>query len=255
MLFDTHFNNSWLRPLFQKPMQSHQGIFGTSQYTAKIILPNYRERLTKYYAMVLTGDLFAYSQRVNIPFTFSHYGVIIDFDEPTELVLHDDDMVLNNGLREIIAQVGPVIIRNAYLTAKYRDRGHRNRFAHLNFHVDRSENQPTHYSMYTRDPFDDEQKHPRTASTLFIPSILGSLQGIKEGLFKESPGMGVRGTYTLFTDENMSEILGNVVIEQSWDRPEGIGEIAMLDNCTALHASYYRDVSQKAYKIGVRYLA
>lgn len=236
-------------------MQSHQGIFGTSQYTAKIILPNYRERLTKYYAMVLTGDLFAYSQRVNIPFTFSHYGVIIDFDEPTELVLHDDDMVLNNGLREIIAQVGPVIIRNAYLTAKYRDRGHRNRFAHLNFHVDRSENQPTHYSMYTRDPFDDEQKHPRTASTLFIPSILGSLQGIKEGLFKESPGMGVRGTYTLFTDENMSEILGNVVIEQSWDRPEGIGEIAMLDNCTALHASYYRDVSQKAYKIGVRYLA
>lgn len=109
--------------------------------------------------------------------------------------------------------------------------------------------------MYTSDPFDKEQKYPRTASTLFMPSILGSLQGIKEGLFNEAPNMGMRSTYTLFTEEDMSQVLGNVIVEQKWDRPEGIGEIAMLDNCSELHASYYRDASQKAYKIGVRYLA
>jgi len=33
---------------------------------------------------------------------------------------------------------------------------------------------------------------------------------------------GMRSTYTLFTDEQMSEILGNVVIKQTWNQPERI---------------------------------
>ena len=53
----------------------------------------------------------------------------------------------------------------------------------------------------------------------------------------------------------MGQIIDNVVLEQRWDEPEGVGEIAMIDNATMLHASYYRDISELGYRIGVRYLA
>lgn len=41
-----------------------------------------------------------------------------------------------------------------------------------------------------------------------------------------------------------------MVLEQRWDEPEGIGEIA-----TMLHASYYCNLNALGYRIGVRYLA
>jgi hypothetical protein len=180
---------------------------------------------------------------------------MIAFANSTELECHDDEMVLDEGLRQLIARVGAVIIRNAYMVAKFRDRGHRNRFPHLNFHIDRSVNQPTQYSMYTRNPFDDEQKYPRTSSTLFVPSIVANLQAVKEQQPNAASDKGIRNTYTLFTDEDMSQILNNIVLEHSWDQPQGVGEISMLDNRTSLHASYYRHPAEKGYKIGVRYLA
>lgn len=53
----------------------------------------------------------------------------------------------------------------------------------------------------------------------------------------------------------MATIIGHVVFEQTWIEPEGTGEIAIIDNATVLHASYYRNASVLGYPIGVRYLA
>lgn len=255
MNFDTHFNANWLNQLINNPQSTISGQFNTSSYSARIALPDYPRRLQAFYSGTLQGDIYTYSNQVEIPYAFNHFGVLIEFSEPTELELHDEGEVLNEGLRQIIARVGPVIIRNAYMVAKYRDRGHRNRFPHLNFHIDRSANQPTQYSMYTRNPFDAEQQFPRTSSTLFAPSIIGNLQSVKEGQPDATTDKGMRGTYTIFTKENMEAVLGNVVLEHPWNEPKGVGEISMLDNRTTLHASYYRDLSEKGYKIGVRYLA
>ena len=255
MIFNNHFNPQWLSQLTNKPMSSIEGNFSNARYSARLALPEYAKRLVEHYNDLLRGDLYGYASQVEIPFSFRHYGLIIQFNEPVSLELHDDDMVLDEGLRHIIAQVGAVIIRNAYMVARFRDRGHRNRFPHLNFHIDRSVNQPTQYSMYTRNPFDEEQKYPRTSSTLFIPSIVGNLQAVREGLVSAKSEKGLRGTYTLFTRENPDTFLDKVVLEHAWDEPEGVGEISMLDNRTSLHASYYRDPSVKGYKIGVRYLA
>lgn len=255
MVFESHFNSNWLNLLTRNPHTAQEGRFGTSDYTAHIALPDYSKRLINQYNTILHGDIYSYSQRVQIPYTYNHFGVIIEFSQPTELELHNDEMVLDEGLRQIIARTGPVIIRNAYMVAKFRDRGHRNRFPHLNFHIDRSENQPTQYSMYTRNPYDEEQQYPRTSSTLFVPSIVGNLQAVKEAQANATSDIGMRGTYTIFNNEEMNTVLNNIVLEHAWDEPQGVGEISMLDNRTALHASYYRDPSQKGYKIGVRYLA
>jgi hypothetical protein len=255
MYFASHFNANWLNQLINNPYSTIEGQFGKSDYVAKLALPNYSQRLLNHYGAVLHGNLSSYSQKVRIPYSFKHFGVIIDFIEATELELHDAEMVLDEGLRQIIARTGPLIIRNAYMVAKFRDQGHRNRFPHLNFHIDRSENQPTQYSMYTRNPFDPEQQYPRTSSTLFIPSIVGNLQAVTENQPNAANDVGIRNTYTLFNNENMKTLLGDIVLEHGWDRPEGVGEISMLDNRTALHASYYRNPAEKGYKIGVRYLA
>jgi len=237
------------------PFESIAGRFGNAPYSAKIALPDYNQRLLKHYSQILHGNIVSYSQRVQIPYAYTHYGLIIDFENPVEVALHTEEMVLDEGLRELIARIGPVIIRNAYMVSRYRDQGHRNRFPHLNFHIDRSENQPTQYSMYTRNPFDSEQQFPRTSSTLFIPSLVGNLQAVKEEQPNARSDIGIRNTYTLFTNEDMNSLLNNIILEHAWDQPQGIGEISMLDNRTALHSSYYRNPAEKGYKIGVRYLA
>jgi len=255
MHLDTHFNSNWLNSLLKNPEATITGTFNSHAYTAKIAIPEYQAHLLTHYKDIIKGDLKAFSDKVGIPFNFLHFGVIIKFDEPTELELHDHDMVLNEGLKQLIALVGAVIIKNCYMTSKHRSQGHRNRFPHLNFHIDRSANQPTQYSMYTRDPFDEEQKFPRTSSTLFAPCILGHLQAAKEHQLDPDTDKGLKGTYTIFTQEDMSTVLNNVALEHAWNEPQGVGEISMLDNRTALHASYYRELYNKGYKIGVRYLA
>lgn len=55
-------------------------------------------------------------------------------------------------------------------------------------------------------------------------------------------------------DEPLDDVLGRIVLEHAWDRPEGTGEISLLYNRTVLHASYYRIKDTKGYPIGVRYL-
>ena len=255
MQFASHFNQQWLYKLLNTPSFTLYGQFQHLPYMAKIAIPEYRDRLTAYYVDVVGNQLSSFCEKVEITFNYRHYGIIIHFDRPAELALHDNDGVLDEGLRYLIAQTGPVIMKNAYMTAALRDPGHRNRFPHLNFHIDRSLNQPTQYSFYTRDPFDAEQKYPRTSSTLFVPSIVGHLQAIKEGNESLREQKGLLSTYTIFKNEEQEAIRSQVILEHRWDEAEGTGEISMLDNRTTLHASYYRDHEKLGYKIGVRYLA
>ncbi len=255
MEFSAHFNTQWSNLLWRQPLRPLLGHYQGIDYRAHIALPDYGERLLQHYADILHGDLAAYSQRVDIPFLYQHYGVIIEFEKPALVTLHDTSMQLESGLRQIMQRLGPIIFKNAYLDTHLRSQGHRNRFPHLNFHIDRSINQPTQYSMYTRDPFDDEQRYPRTASTLFIPSLVGNLQAVREGQPGATSMKGGQNTYTLFTREDMSGLLGNIILQHAWSEPVGIGEVSMLDNRTTLHCSYYRDPSVPGYKIGVRYLA
>ena len=203
---------------------------------------------------MLTDNLHELSRRVEIPFAFEHFGLICEFTEAVELNLHDDDMNLDQGIRSVVDRIGPVIIRNAYLSSQKRSMGHRNRFPHLSFHVDRSPNQPTPYSMFTRDPFDSEQVEPRTASTLFVANLVAYLQFVREGQCDPAQEKGVRTLYNIFGQTDMSEVLGKVVLEQAWNQPRGTGEICVQDNRTVQHASYYRDAQRNGYRIGVRYV-
>jgi hypothetical protein len=58
----------------------------------------------------------------------------------------------------------------------------------------------------------------------------------------------------LFRGVFMKPILGEIVLEQPWDEPDGTGEIAVADNRTVLHATYHKDGTTKGYPIGTRYL-
>ena len=249
------FNNTWLTGLLNKPDQEICGVVNGVEYVAKIAISNYKKNLEKYFSDIIQGSLQKECASSNIPLNFEHFGIVIKFKEAIELELYDEALNLSEGLSDIMAKVGPIIIKNAYFESSAREYGHRNRFPHLQFHIDRSEKQVTRYSLYTRNPFDEEQKHPRTASTLFTANIAAYLQALKEKTVHRNDKNGQITSQLLFEKEYMENILGNVVLEQAWNEPEGTGEIAMIDNATVLHASYYRDAAHSGYKIGVRYLS
>lgn len=252
--FTSHFNLAWLNKLLataEKPVYGH---FAGMAYQAKIIIPNYKQRITHFYNQTLKSNLDKLCKDLDIPLVFQHFGLELKFETPMQLRLHNTEMLMPDNLHQIIKEIGVVIIKNAYLDSEHRDMGHRNRFPQLNFHVDRSEKQPTHYSMYTRNPFDAEQKEPRLSSTLFVAKIIGHLQTAKEKNIDPNNPEIKKGSYQIFTKEDMSTLIDNIIIEHAWDEPQGTGEISMLDNINCLHASYYRHPTIKGYKIGVRYV-
>ena len=51
----------------------------------------------------------------------------------------------------------------------------------------------------------------------------------------------------------MSATLSNIALEYSWDQPQAIGEISVLDIRTYLDASYYRNALDLGYKIEIQY--
>jgi len=255
MISSLPFNITWLTRLLNNPRQESCGVINGVEYTAQIAIPNYRKNIENYFSEILQGNLQNECAQFGVTLNFDHFGLVIKFKKPIELNLYDEELNLPVGLSDIIAKVGPIILKNAYFESSAREYGHRNRFPHLQFHIDRSERQTTRYSLYTRNPFDEEQKHPRTASTLFIANIAANLQALKQNSIDRNSHKGQITSQLLFENESMDTVLGNVVLEQAWNEPEGIGEIAMIDNATVLHASYYRDAAHSGYKIGVRYLA
>ena len=65
---------------------------------------------------------------------------------------------------------------------------------------------------------------------------------------------GIRASYELFQEGRAAKLFGKVILEQPWEAPEGIGEIAVIDNRTILHATYDKQKRQSGYPIGARYL-
>ena len=246
---------AWLDNIVKLPRQPVSGNWSGSNFSAEVIIPDYRQQVQAYYSDVIRGDLQGFCNQHQLVAPPTHFGLQITFEQATELSLHSKELVLDAGLRQIIERLGAVVVKNAYLDADIREPSHRNRFPHLNFHLDRTAHQVTVYSMYTRDPFDAEQKMPRTSSTLFLPNSVAYLQGVKEGLINPTVDPGLGTSYVLFSNEVAADQFGKLIIEHRWDLPQGVGELSMLDNRTLFHSSYYRDASVKGYKIGVRYLS
>jgi len=246
---------NWLNNLLATPNFTNSGQFGQSQYCANILIPQYKNTIETVFKDTINGSLQTECDKIDMACNFTHFGLVIKFSKPTEIKLYDENLHLDQGLCEIISDVGPVIFKNAYFESSIRDDGHRNRFPNFQFHIDRSAKQETRYSLYTRNPFDDEQKYPRTSSTLFIANIAAYLQGLKQLSIQRGSFEAPLTSIQLFDKTPIDEFIGKIVLEQPWDEPLETGEIAVIDNATVLHASYYRDAARSGYKIGVRYLA
>lgn len=255
MATSINFGKQLYDRLSAQPENSLKDRYQNIEYNANLVIPNYRMKIENYYADIIQSSLAKECETSGISMPFNHFGLVIKFEKPTEVSLYDERLNIHSGLCDLISAAGPIIFQNAYLETAVRDYGHRNRFPHLQFHIDRSAKQEARHSMYTRDPFDAEQKHPRTSSTLFISNIVAHLQALKEGTVTRESAEEIITTRLIFEKEDMQKAIGNVILEQAWNQEEGTGEICIIDNISVLHASYYRDAQRSGYKIGVRYLS
>lgn len=228
--------------LLRDPRAASGGTLRGADYTARVAIPDYGEQVARHYDC----DLAMLSPALEFP----HFGAVLEFATPTEIAFHDADMRLDAGLRALLDRFGAVRVCNAFLPQRERSGAQRNVFSSLRFHVDRGETQLDHLSMFWRDPFDSEQRMPRTSSTLILPNAVAYLQALAEG---KGEG-GFKPHYNLFESADLRALIGRTVLELSWDAPEAVGEIALIDNRRVLHASYYDGLGQKGYPISVRYL-
>ena len=237
------------------PEATITGNLSGNAYEIKIVIPNYTECVQTFYSPQLDHNLTHYVQKLKLPPLFKHFGVCVSFKEPVEIHLHGMDMELESSAKQLITKYGALILHNVHLDSEMRDMGHRNRFPQLNFHIDRNPHQDTHYSLYTRNPFDEEQKQPRTSSTVFIPYLVAYLQAIKEGRGSIADEDGLITRSELYTPLDIPDLLNSIILPHTWDQPEGVGEISIIDNANILHASYYPNEANKGYRIGVRYVS
>ncbi|MDJ0949420.1 MAG: hypothetical protein QNJ94_10905 [Alphaproteobacteria bacterium] len=226
--------------LEQHPEQELAGRINGTSWSVKVAIPNYGREITRHYGRDVHGT--------GVPFDFRHFGLKCRFADPVELALYDANGVLDEGVRELVRRFGPVIFSRAMLPSAHRDPGQRNVFSNLNFHYDRGAAQGNVISLFWRDPADPVQRHPRESSTLFLANAVAYLQSLKEGAAPHE----LKATYTLFEQEDIASLDGRILLELPWNEPEGNGEIAVLDNRTILHASYYREA--RGWPISVRYL-
>jgi len=225
-------------------------------FKLSIAIKGYSDKILLHYNDLIVEDISMLCQQAEIPtpLNFKDFGLVVSFGKPCELSLHSQDMVLDSNLKELIAEFGALIFRNAYLVEDIKELYHRNNFPHLNFHTDRGDAHDNKYSCYTRDPFDAEQKSPRKASTIFIDNAVAYLQSYVEKSLRPDE-KGRRGHYSIFKhDRKEMEYFGRLILEQRWAEPEGVGEICMIDNQTVLHSSYKHGLDH-GYRIGARYLS
>lgn len=229
--------------LERQPRGQVSGIFAGAPYTARIAIPDYADHLTRHF----NEDLATCKRALD----HAHFGVIVDFENPVEVEVHNTDQRLNEDLRALVARFGPTLLRNVQLPPGESATAQRNIFPSLKFHIDRGRTQVEQYSLFWRDPLDPEQQAPRTSSTLIMPTHAALLQARSEGRSIEKFDQ----SYNLFKDGYTDELTGKVVLELAWNASQGTGEISVLDNRTVVHASYYRHMINKGYPISVRYLA
>jgi len=249
----TLFDAPAFQPLFLDPAREVRGTLDGVPYSAAIAIADYGDRVARHYRDIVPDGLKIACAEAEIPFGLTHFGLVVSFARPVEFGVHDEDMVLDDSIRALIARFGPVIFRNARIAATVRDRFHRNIFPHLRFHVDRGSQMPNQYSCFTRDPSVSEQRAPRASSTLFAANLVAWLEQVRCSGGTVRPA-GVRSSYDIFHSAVMAPLLGNIILEQPWAAPDGTGEICVIDNRTVLHASYYKDGSTAGYPIGARYL-
>ena len=254
-MLSSHFNFAWIDKLLKSHTRSMAGTFQGVEYQAKIAIPDYKAIVSDYYKDIVANNIDNYCQQAEVNLLNDLYCTVIEFERPVEFNAHSDDEVLAPGLKQLLVKAGPVIIKNAYLPVAHRESKQRNSFPHLNFHIDRNIAMPTRFSFYTRDPFDEEQKYPRESSTLFVASIVGYLQAVKEGIIDPVKTKGINQSFEVFKQMDLRPLIDKLMIEHRWDMPEGTGEMSLLDNATELHSSYERQYGLKGYRIGVRYLA
>jgi len=238
-----------LDALVANPRGVIEGKINGSRYQARIAIPDYANNIARHYSC--GAGLAAICHSTSIDFDLRNFGFVCEFDRPLELDLYDQDQTLDDGVREIVRRFGPVIIRNAQIPADGKPQ--RNIFGNLNFHFDRGSNQLGQYSLFVRDPLDPVQARPRTSSTVFVANIVAHLQYAKEQR-RQPEDLAWQARYDIFLKENLSALQDDIVLEHAWSEPEGTGEISLLFNRTVLHASYYRNSTEKGYPISVRYL-
>ncbi len=216
-------------------------VFEGAGCSAHIAVPDYDEHLARHYKRG-AGEC-------RKALGFSHFGVVVDFDRPVELKVHDDGG-LDENLRMLLDHFGPVLLRNVQLPAGDRTSAQRNIFPSLKFHIDRGRLQAEQISMFWRDPRDPIQVAPRSSSTLIMPNHAAYLQALDENHGEHD----FKSSYEFFGDTDASALIGKVLFELPWNAGHGVGEIALLDNRKVMHASYYPRASDKGYPISVRYL-
>jgi len=239
--------------LEEKPGEIVEGRVGKCRFHARVAIPNYAENVAGHYADLAPNGLASLCDDAAIALPFRDFGLVCTFDSATELQIHDADLILDEGIRELVGHFGPIVITNAYLPANDRRADQTNIFPHLQFHFDRGPNQPTQISLFYRDPFDPVQAAPRESSTVHCANMVAHLQYARE-TGQAPKTLEWRGFYNIFEDQDTAELLGKILMEHRWDAPQGTGEISVLFNGTILHASYYRRTALKGYPISVRYL-
>lgn len=224
--------------------------FGSKQFELSVVINDYANNIKTHYG----HDLVGLCEQAAIPyaFGFNSFGLLVEFEQEITSKIHSVDMHLNSDLKDLVRQFGAVIIRNIDLHSSIKHMNHKNNFPHLNFHSDRSELQENKYSLYTRDPTDNEQKYPRKASTLFIDNSVAYLQHYTENKLAPSE-LGRRGHYNIFKESKVSELFGKLILEQPWNAPVGVGEVCIINNNCVLHSSYKHGLDH-GYYIGARYL-
>lgn len=240
--------------LVASPEKTLRGQMSGNPFSLRIGIANYPQRIQEHYCDLVDAPIGVFGVRMLHPIRYRHFGLVCEFDTPTELHLYDGDVLCSN-LHRLTDRFGPVVIRNAHLAMAIRAEGQRGRFQDLNFHIDRSFNQHTQYSLYTRDPDCSEQAKPRTASTLFVPNLVSILQDARENGKTPEPVEHLPSHHHLFADCDFEELIGKIIFEQGWSAPEGTGEIAVQHNPDIRHASWYRGLFKKGWPIGVRFLS
>ena len=212
----------------------------------------YPDQIKRHYP----AELIKQSERQSIPhaYQFSTFGAFMSFESPTDVMLYDDELKALPLFRQLVSNFGVLHIHNAYLPDRHRAELHKNIFPHLNFHSDRSDQQENKYTTFIRDPFDPDQYEPRPSSTIFIDNVVGYLQGAIEGIVPTNERKR-RSHYEIFrNDYGVKNLFGKVILEIPWNAPPGTGEICLIDNRTVLHSNFRKNMAEKGYPIGARYL-
>ncbi|MBT3766322.1 MAG: hypothetical protein HN578_13805 [Rhodospirillales bacterium] len=251
MSFQLNLSSKDIKTLRQNPRTSLDLRSEGCSFRVSVAIPYYKKNIEAHYGKSKDFQFNRICENADIPFDFEHFGLACEFKQPTQILLFNEQYVLEDGPRKLAETFGPLIIRNASAVVGEQDASQRNIFPHLSFHVDRGRDHENQYTCLFRDPKDSIHHKPRGTSTVVIANIVAYLQSVKE-----SPAAvrekGRKALYEIFDSENLESAMGDIMLRQPWDAPDGTGEFCIVDNRTTLHASYHSP--RKDYAIGARYL-